>query len=86
VDEPVVDARAVAVSTCRGCGAPLVRLHVAHFEAGRRSTTLELLCPTHGCEHHDRPDTSTTPATGASVPSQRDERRGDHRDAAPHAP
>lgn len=42
--------------TCRGCGVELAEFHVAHFEAGRRSTTLELLCPTHGCEHHDRPD------------------------------
>lgn len=42
--------------TCLGCGAELVELPVAHFQAGRRSTTLELLCPTHGCEHHARPD------------------------------
>lgn len=47
------DIRAV---TCLGCGAELVEFPVAHFEAGCRSTTLELLCPTLGCEHHARPD------------------------------
>lgn len=63
--------------TCLGCGVELVELPVAHFEAGRRSTTLELLCPTHGCEHHVRPDTHVgalrwrAQSPGASLPSQR---------------
>ncbi|GAB3993179.1 hypothetical protein [Nocardioides marmoraquaticus] len=70
------DVTALAV-TCPGCGVALAQFHVAHFEAGRRSTTIELLCPTHGCEHHGRPDGHVGTAqrrdgaTDPALPTQR---------------
>lgn len=42
-------------TTCVRCGHPLTDFRVTHFEAGRRSITLEPLCTTHACEAYVRP-------------------------------
>lgn len=70
------DVSALA-TTCPGCGVALAQFPVAHFEAGRRSTTIEL-CPIHGCEHHGRPDGhvgTVRQRDGASDPTLPTQRR-----------